>query len=125
MTGPLAQAYQLINDWAILIVTAFGGGVVTLSGAVWRNHDRSTDNEDRSKTNQRLAAENERRSKRNEQRIAGDPDNPNHDSLMGLAAENNERLDEMEQTQDRILRTVDAIADELDGTFYRGGNDDD
>jgi hypothetical protein len=125
MTGPLAQVYQILNDWAILLVTAFGTGATMLSGAVWKNHDRSTDNTDRSKANQRLAAENERRSKRTKQQVVGDPDNPNHDSVLELASEHNERLDDIEHTQERILRTVDSIAEELDGTFYRGGEGDD
>jgi hypothetical protein len=114
-----------VVDLAVAALVALGGTLVTVGKTLKGNRDRSMSNKERSKANQRLAAENERRSKQNAQRIAGDPENPNHDSLMGLASDNADRLDDMEQTQERILRTVDSIADELDGTFYRGDADDD
>jgi len=123
--SPLQSWMGAVADLAVATVTAIGGTLITAGKFIKGNRDRSMTNKERSKANQRLTAENERRSKQNAQRIQGDPENPNHDSLMGLASENADRLDDMEQTQERILRTVDSIADELDGTFYRGGGDDD
>jgi hypothetical protein len=123
--APLQSWVGAAADLVVVTLTAIGGTLVTAGKFIKGNRDRSMDNTERSKQNQRTAAENERRSKRNAQRIQGDPENPNHDSLMGLASDNADRLDDMEQTQERILRTVDSIADELDGTFYRGDADDD
>lgn len=115
-----------VVDLAVAALLALGGMLIAAGKFIKGNQDRIMSNKERSKANQRTCAENERRSKRNEQRVKGDPENPNHDSLMDLAAENNDRIEDIEQTQDRILRTVDAIAEELDGTFYRGeGADDD
>lgn len=73
----LAYLLNIVSDWALALVTLVGSGVLALVGAVVANRSRS---------------------KQNERRLTGDPDDPNNAGVLSIVADNNRKIDNLEDT---------------------------
>jgi len=98
----LSQVVQILSDWLLWIAA----GIVTFLGGVGT-----------------AIQKNRTRSKENKRDLRG-TDNPNHEGVVDMTKRNQETLDDIQETQETILRICEQIEAEMGADFYRDDDDD-
>lgn len=89
----LANIWQVATDWALAILGGIGTVMSAIGTAIFKNHKRS---------------------KENKRRLEGDADNPNHEGVLEIAADNNEKLDHLESQQEDVKYHLEQLRASLD-----------